>query len=146
MKTIKMIDLLNKIVNGEEVPKQIKYSNKIYTLSNLVNDYMNEDGDYLTYKFDDFDILNDEVEILEEEPRDIEVCGSLFTKSEYDKLAHSEKPKKIPEKLKIEQGSLMNNFYIKNEFGTQCFLTKHSKILADKINEILDYLESKGDE
>ena len=28
--------------------------------------------------------LNDEVEILEEEPRDIEVCGSLFTKSEYN--------------------------------------------------------------
>ena len=118
MKTIKIIDLLIKIANGEEVPKKIKYCNKIYTLSNIVNDYMNEDGNYLTYKFDDFDILNDEVEILEE-------------------------PKKIPEKLNIEQESI-GSYYIKNEYGTKCYLTKHSKIFADKINEILDYLERKG--
>ena len=30
MKTIKIIDLLNKIANGEEVPKKIKYENDIY--------------------------------------------------------------------------------------------------------------------
>ena len=27
---MKIIDLLNKIANGEEVPKKIKYKNKIY--------------------------------------------------------------------------------------------------------------------
>jgi hypothetical protein len=27
--------------------------------------------------------------------------------------------------------------YIVNEFGTKCFLTKHSKIIADKVNELV---------
>lgn len=30
MKTIKIIDLSNKLVNGEEVPEKIKYRNKIF--------------------------------------------------------------------------------------------------------------------
>jgi hypothetical protein len=54
----------------------------------------------------------------------IEVCGSLFTKEEYEKIKDSGKPK-IPEKLEI----LPNNEQYSNE------------ILYGKINEILDYLE-----
>lgn len=36
------------------------------------------------------------------------------------------------------------NFYIKNEYGTKCFLTKHSKIMVDKINEIIEILNKRG--
>ena len=120
MKTIKIIDLLNKNANGEEMPKKIKYN--IFELkrtmsNNLLRMYVDEDGMFFPESYNGL-TLNDTVEILEEE-------------------------KKIPEKLKIEQDTSNSNFYIKNEFGTKCYLTKHSKILADKINEILDYLKSK---
>lgn len=30
-----------------------------------------------------------------------------------------------------------NNFYITNKTDTKCYLTKHSKIMADKINELV---------
>lgn len=120
MKTIKIIDLLIKNANGEEMPKEIIFENYRYYKhpEGYFRSVINSNWIALTTDFNIYDILNDEVEILEEE-------------------------KKIPEKLKIEQGSLSNNFYIKNEFGTSCNLTKHSKIIADKINEILDYLKSK---
>ena len=41
------------------------------------------------------------------------------------------------EKLKIEQDT-PNNYYIKNEYGTKCALTKHSKMIAEKVNELID--------
>ena len=62
---MKIIDLLNKIANGEEVPEIIKYNNFIYKYDKDICDY---DGDDL-YLFDNTDKLNDEVEILEEEKK-----------------------------------------------------------------------------
>ena len=70
---IKIIDLLNKIANNEEVPKKIKWENIIYA-------YSEYDKDYLEYPFSNeeykglFDMrdniltqfLNNEVEIIEE--------------------------------------------------------------------------------
>lgn len=76
MKTIKIIDLLNKIANGEEVPKKIRY-NSIYR-SPLVYDEQAEDYDnngksymfvYLfSYKIPS-KFLNNEVEIIEEKKK-----------------------------------------------------------------------------
>ena len=37
---MKIIDLLNKIANGEEVPKQIKYRDWLYEFEKDCNDYM----------------------------------------------------------------------------------------------------------
>ena len=86
--------------------------------------------------------LNDEVEILEE-PRDIEVCGSLFTKSEYDKLAHSEK-KKIPERIQ-SNGENLYSEYIGQWLVNKENYTEYDELLMNKINEIIDYLKSKGE-
>lgn len=70
---IKIIDLLVKIANNEEVPKKIKYSN-------VKLEYVEENGDYYNYygrglfeyKFGNCkNFLNDEVEIIEE-PKKIE--------------------------------------------------------------------------
>lgn len=69
---MKIIDLLNKIANGEEVPKKIRFNNiewnKVYGEKNVC--YINEyDSDFFLYFFRknlDF-TLNDEVEIIEEE-------------------------------------------------------------------------------
>ena len=74
---IKIIDLLNKIANGEEVPKKIKYKG-------IIREYEDKDKDYISWEtnadlylfFDLFKsnsgnqfetTLNDEVEILDEE-------------------------------------------------------------------------------
>jgi hypothetical protein len=62
---MKIIDLLNKIANGEGVPKKIKYNNTDY--------YLYDNYSYLTFAktrfFDSiyFKELNDEVEIIEED-------------------------------------------------------------------------------
>ena len=62
---MKIIDLLNKIANGEEVPEIIKYNNFIYKYNKDICDY---DGDDL-YLFGNTDKLNEEVEIIEEDKK-----------------------------------------------------------------------------
>ena len=72
MKTIKIIDLLNKIANGEEVPKKIRFDNTNWNricgekYVYYVNDTDNDLFIYFFRKNITF-TLNDEVEIIEEE-------------------------------------------------------------------------------
>ena len=128
---ISIYDLLGMVKDGK-APKRIRirtaggvYEKEFYFDGNI---YMYKDK-YEEYAMtDDISIemfLNDEVEILDDE----------------------DKEKGLPEKLKIEQDTPSSNYYIRNEYGTKCGLTKHSKIIADKLNEIIDYLEkqSKGE-
>ena len=67
---MKVIDLLNKIANGEDVPKKIKYYGYVWEFLN--------NGVYSSYWFNDIELqdyldgnilenLNDEVEIIEED-------------------------------------------------------------------------------
>ncbi len=50
------------------------------------------------------------------------------------------------EKLKIEQDTPNSNYYIKNEYGTKCYLTKHSKMIAEKVNELIDEVKKLKEE
>ena len=50
-----------------------------------------------------------------------------------------EEDKKI-EKLEIVHNGSANAYALLNEYGTKCALTKHSKVMCDKINEIIDKL------
>ena len=77
MKTIRIIDLLNKISNGEEVPLKIKYPNKekeyIYDLN--IQDYRCDDTlifNTLFSKYRTNFFINDEVEIIEEQKSDMQ--------------------------------------------------------------------------
>ena len=66
---MKIIDLLNKIANGEEVPNKFKYDNLIFT-KRWDNAYFDNDGDDLFNSLcTDFSNLNDEVEIIEEDKK-----------------------------------------------------------------------------
>ena len=111
---MKVIDLLNKIANGEEVPKRIKINNFIYEY----RDYMyctekanyQDIDDYLFGKWN-FIILNDEVEIIEED-------------------------KKI-EKIDIKWDK---DYYVLDEDNVKRYLNERDKIEMNKINEIIDYL------
>ena len=77
---IKIIDLLNKIANNEEVPKKIKYKDNVYYLGKNMVDlhtYQTE-GSNNTRKLsliinNEYLNLNDYVEIIEE-PKKIEKC------------------------------------------------------------------------
>lgn len=91
MNKIRVIDLLNKIANGEEVPERIKYGTKTWKLrenKNLDNDYINEDLDVSAKLFDEYldgillECLNDTVEIIEEQQdidiQEIEEVGKML--------------------------------------------------------------------
>lgn len=104
MSKILIIDLLNKIANGKEIPKRIKFRGNILDYESEV-DYINDDGLYLFNSMCCIteEDLNEEVEIIEEE-------------------------KKIPEKLDLGNA------------------TVNEQQIEFKINEIIDYLKSKGDD
>ena len=71
MKTIRIIDLLNKIANGEEVPKKIFYANQNW-INRYPNDYegLGYGGCLLNNVC--LDNLNDEAEIIEEQKSDMQ--------------------------------------------------------------------------
>lgn len=72
MKTIKIIDLLNKIANGEEVPKKVSINGGIHGIDvweyeENSKDYISSSDVLLLYSGMTSNHLNDEVEILDEE-------------------------------------------------------------------------------
>lgn len=165
---IKIIDLFNKIANGEEVPKEVRFADFIF-------EYDEDDQMYYDNKYEnicDYAFLNDEVEIIEEKStqEEIKECTNKFLEvwkpinklfgKLFDELLRIkndlelnledeiEEEKKIPEKLDIRQEK-----NIKNNWKWKVYGKEHSynistpqKIIADKINSIIDYLKSKGDE
>ena len=75
MKTIKIIDLFIKIANGEEVPKKIKYRDVIYNYDK--EDYFGGDAEeyyndalLLPHVVNVYKFLNEEVEIIEDTPKE----------------------------------------------------------------------------
>lgn len=84
-KTIKIIDLLVKIANGEEVPKKIKFCRRLFVW--VDNDYIcceinNELGDcngLSIHKWIYSSLLNDEVEIIEEDKKIEKLIYSDYT-------------------------------------------------------------------
>jgi uncharacterized protein (UPF0147 family) len=70
VKIMKVIDLLNKIANGEEVPKNIKYYNDyILTYDEDTQDYYNEPSCTYSLLNDIHYKLTDEIEIIEDIPK-----------------------------------------------------------------------------
>ena len=124
-KEITIYELLG-LIKDEKAPKKIKYNNRTYEFKEIEEGtgYVYESGIVKIWlsneiEFDISRCLNEKVEILEEN-------------------------KPIIEKINIEQDS-SKHFYIKNEYGTKCSLTKHSKIIADKLNKVIDYINRKED-
>lgn len=112
---MKVIDLLNKIANKDEVPKAIKKQWKYKWQYDEVREeytYMQETGERFDNDWLVINMLNDEIEIIEEE-------------------------KKIPEKLE--------DYYLDKKGEYPIELTMYEQILRNKINDIIDYLKSKGE-
>ena len=121
---MKIIDLLNKIANGEKVPKKLNYMGETY-LKTQYDDTQNVMIDYLSGEsenafFDTYNIssiINDEVEIIEEEKGIPEKLSTWFS-------------------LEMSHSKELNREYANTNFEN----------MYEKINEICDYLKSKGDE
>ena len=125
---ITIYELLGMVKDGK-APKKIKYDNGLYTFNEKKDNYYENETCSINWDYVSLHCLNETVEIIEEEPRDIEVCGCWITKSEYDKLAHDGEEKKIPEKIGLI------NYYE----------DPASSLIHHKVDEIIDYLKSKGD-
>lgn len=85
---MKIIDLLVKIANGEDVPKKIKYEDTIYYFNTEEKRYLKENLMSWIGLCDDYlldVILNDEVEIIEED-NEIEYLHFHDLKELIDKL------------------------------------------------------------
>ena len=117
---MKVIDLLVKIANGEEVPKKIKYANCIYYLDDEWIDvcYRREDNKRIFEEFFVFENLNDEIEIIEDTPKE---------------------DKKIEKLDYCEENTFMKQkettYLSQNE---RLLLDSNFKELGKKINEIID--------
>ena len=68
---MKVIDLLNKKANGEELPSEINCYNQTFYLSDGIYIAENQAGKYFEDYFD-FSSLDYEVEIIEDTPKKIE--------------------------------------------------------------------------
>ena len=118
---MKIIDLLNKIANGEEVPKKIRI-------------------DHWCYKFEWKDYAGNYVD----EHEDIDLMSALSCdKEELNYEVHEiEEEKKIPEKLRLSShwfGTFEQEQKYRNERDDE---------ISFKINDIidyLDYLKNKGE-
>ena len=71
---IKIIDLLNKIANNEELPKKIKWQGQIYEYSNFNRFYYQNNWSMYRDFYTEGNCLNEDVEIIEE-PKKIEKWG-----------------------------------------------------------------------
>ena len=116
---MKVIDLLNKIANGEEVPKKIKVGDYIWNYDEI--DFRaNDDRGYLfeVHTRINEEDLNEVVEIIEED-------------------------KKI-EKLKQRTDTGLFGSMVNDEISVAEAINKQANYISDivdKINEIIDYLE-----
>ena len=84
---MKVIDLLNKIANGEEVPNKIEIITSRDTVAPFYlqdNEYINNyTGDTLIECLDEFD-LNNKVETIEEKPKHIEEINKSYPIFNFD--------------------------------------------------------------
>ena len=128
---MKVIDLLNKIANGEEVPQEIKLDNKYFCYDETdgaeIYRYRTTSGDFLT----DYANLNDEVKIIEEDKKiekkkEIECLHVCTESNEY-------LVKKINEI--IDAINELNKYpfdkkLIHGDFGAHNFIKRNEKFVA----------------
>ena len=121
---MKIIDLLNKIANGEDVPEKIKFRSIIYNWD--IVGYLHYEDDYSSERAflegmrTDM-VLNEEVEIIEDTPKENKKIEKLDL-SDWWEITSAEdcKPEMLAE-----------------------IFNKNAKAFSSKINEIIEILNKK---
>lgn len=81
---MRIIDIFNKIANGEELPKKFKYGGATFELEGNGVSYTDQDGDNLIgYICHDSSNLNDEIEIVEVVEEKPELIDHIYTGDRY---------------------------------------------------------------
>lgn len=145
---MKVIDLLVKKANGEKMPKKIKYVNGIYELHerfNNVYNYKNREGKYFEDEWLLSNILNHEVEIIEDTPKEIyfDEEDIKAEKEEMKKLSIEKKDNfydYYKEDKKIEKLDYI--FDIENPTYKENWLMCCIEANKNKINEIIELLNN----
>ena len=124
---MKIIDLLNKIANGEEVPKNFIYDDYYWSWCESCEIFESVDelgGSFNLYKYLTTEgNLNDDIEIIDdEEPKKIEKIITYKTNDGDEYFANI---------LKVSKNG-------------EYEITEDVSFVIDKINEIIDYI-NKGD-
>lgn len=124
---MKIIELLNKIANGEEVPKKIKYKITKRTYNKEDKDYTRDDGElgsYYLFQCINSLHLNDEIEIIEDkEIEKLENEIEFYSYSRYEELKND-----IDKVLYILKAINLTENKINN--------------LNNKLNELIDKVNS----
>lgn len=127
---IKIIDLLCLISNGEEVPKRIKYEEYEYEWDLGLLDYIHKNKQNTISLFDEYicnlcNDLNDELEILDEEDKDIPLIPD-------DDLYIINKKNGISEVNGTKYGT-----------DKDTALNYNFKVLKEKINQVVEELNKR---
>ena len=119
---------------NERIKVNVKVSSEVNT---ILHDLFNQiQYEYCEQYEEEIERLNNELQIqIEDNARLNEYI------EEQDNIIKEDK--KI-EKLELVSNGSTNSYALLNEYGTKCGLTKHSKIMCDKINEIIDKI-NKGE-
>lgn len=126
---ISYYELLTRIKEGN-IPQLLI----LHLVPNKSVEYIS-DYDYANSEFIGYEILKDEEA---DENYSYHLVDCFLESTMFDKVIEIIEEEKEIEKLKIEQDTPNSNYYIKNEYGTKCYLTKHSKMIAEKVNELID--------
>ena len=122
---MKVIDLLNKIAKGEEVPKKIKYDGDIYFLE---SDAIYE---FFTYKTIDYDKFNTDGK---------RIGKALFLDNRYMHLYDEVEILNEAKEDKIQKIYHFKTSLIENE--VEIFITKNLNQMVDKFNELIDEINN----
>jgi len=138
---MKIIDLLNKIANGEEVPNKIKYGDLVYNWTG--SNYYNLTDTYLENHFCIED-LDQEVEVIEEEKpigklfeEVVRIKTELGLNFQEDSKEDNKKIEKLEYSVNLDEFNEENiETYIRSLI---CFING----LKEKTNEIIGVLNDK---
>ena len=60
----------------------------------------------------------------------------------FDPTVNFKMENKIIENIEIEEDILFNSF-IKNKYGAKCSIKSHDKVIIEKLNQIIDYINKE---
>ena len=163
---ITMYELLGMIKDGK-APKKIMFLGNTYRYDEIDETYRNIIGNTNIGEMHNLEFyLDDEVEIIEEKPTQEEIkeytnkfleawipvkkqFGKLFdeiarTSNVLDLEDTPKEEKKIPEKLNIINGAVDGKWENGNSYNYT--LSAPQTVIIHKLNDVIDYLKSKGDE